>query len=529
MNYQVIVTIKESNKGKVCLAKVEGYDFPVIVKEVRQGNKELFEALRRLESDFIPQIYDIEEKFDRLLIAEEYIEGEVLSHYFSTGNFEEYEWLDIAMQLCQALKQLHSLEPPIIHRDIKPSNIIIDPMGKVKIIDFDSSRLHKEEATEDTRRLGTEQYAPPEQYGFSQTDNRSDIYSLGVVLGMFPAFVSENRQYKWKQLVEKCTLFAPESRFQSVDEIIEAIERIDVPDNTNKWKKLVTFGIILLFGVILVGALKIVPSRHESNENSQNNDNGIGKLSQEMLPMDNDEGEWQQEFTEGNDYAQIVPEWREVEGEASAYVELKKEIREHNTVVIYCFKDRLGTKEFLLQNKELEREGNCLLQVELEDIETGEYHTIDEQWVEVNEQLIWIDAEYMKSMEDGYYRLRVQLLRADGTIFEQTVILYVSESDPLEEPKMWLQNTTHSFGGTENETIYAAVTNDSSNEIVSLLFSDRTPVENSQYRILFDGRVLEFSNELLKQCYNRDSVNFIVVGKDGSEIVMIINNCIPRK
>lgn len=527
IQYQVIVPIKESNKGKVCLAKVEGYDFPVIVKELKHGNIELFHSLRELESDYVPQIYDVKESSESLLIVEEYIEGELLSEYLTAGRFSEAEWLDIAGQLCQALSLLHNLVPPIIHRDIKPSNVIIDSQNKVKLIDFDSSRLYKEEAVTDTRLLGTERYAPPEQYGFSQTDNRSDIYSLGVVLGMFPEFASATRQKRWKQMVEKCTLFAPESRFQSAEEILKEIERVKKCEKNKKRIGMTICGGILLFGLGAYLLLSPVLTQRGENEagNSQNGDVSVGFTSNEITPSNSESSTLTKDTYEEDLYRTVAPEWRDVEADSLAYLDLKKEIREHNAVVMYCFKDRLDTKDFLLQNRELERVGSKLQVLELENIETGNRFAIEANSVEVQEQLIWIDAGYMQAIEDGYYRLIAKLLWADGSSSEHTVILYVAESDPLEEPALWLQNTTLSFYGTEKECTYAAIKNDSSNEIASLLYNDRTPVEKSLYRILYDGRALEFSNQLLSQYPDKDEVVFFVIGKDGSEVAVRISIC----
>ena len=215
IRYEIISVIKQSNKGNVYLAKVEGYDFPVIVKQLKRGNRKVFEALQASGNEYIPRIYQIEEMGEGLLVAEEYIEGELLSEYLKGQNLAESQYISIAKQLCEGLSKLHRCNPPVIHRDIKPSNIIVNSQGNVKIIDFDSSRQYKEESESDTRLLGTEKYAAPEQYGFSQTDCRSDIYSLGIVFGSFPEFASEKKGRLWKKMVERCTLFAPESRCAS--------------------------------------------------------------------------------------------------------------------------------------------------------------------------------------------------------------------------------------------------------------------------------------------------------------------------
>lgn len=504
MVYQVIVPIKESNKGNVCLANVEGYDFPVIVKELKHGNIELYKTLQGLECEYVPQIHEIEERTDGLLIVEEYIEGELLSGCLEAGRLDEATWIDIAMQLCRALSVLHNQLPPIIHRDIKPSNIIISSRNRVKLIDFDSSRLYKEDAGADTRLLGTRMYAPPEQYGFSQTDNRSDIYSLGVVLSMFPAFASETRQERWRQMVEKCTLFAPESRFQSAEEVLAEIDNIRNDKQTKNRKGIVICGVIVLMvlGICLVLRNALMQDNEVESENN---------LANAIV-------------LEENPNKIIAPEWRDLEEDSLAYVELKNEIRTHNSIVLYYFKDRLN-KEFLLQSRELERPGSGMLGVDLENIEDGKRYSIEDRYVEVREQQIWIKTDYLKSLEDGYYRLIIKLQWADGACTENSFILYVAESDPLEEPEIWLQNTTLSFYGMENMSVYAAMKNDSSNEIVSLRYDDGTEVEESLYQILYDGRVIGLSNHLLSQYQDKMEVIFFVVGKDESEVAIKISNC----
>ncbi len=254
MQYEIISVIKQSNKGNVYLAKVEGYDFPVIVKQLKRGNRKVFEALQTLGNEHVPQIYQLEETEEGLLVAEEYIEGELLSEYLTGQALTEAQYISIAKQLCEGLTKLHQCNPPVIHRDIKPSNIIVNSKGIVKIIDFDSSRQYKEESESDTRLLGTEKYAAPEQYGFSQTDCRSDIYSLGIVFGMFPKFASEKRKRLWKKIVERCTLFAPESRYQSVEEVWRELRKLEKTGAFGTAKVAGVAGTLLL----LCGALLLV-------------------------------------------------------------------------------------------------------------------------------------------------------------------------------------------------------------------------------------------------------------------------------
>ena len=85
-------------------------------------------------------------------------------------------------QLCDALAYLHSHRPPIIFRDLKPHNIMLDDRERIQLIDFGIARRFSPGKRHDTSQLGTEGYAAPEQYGRGQTDERSDIYALGVTL-----------------------------------------------------------------------------------------------------------------------------------------------------------------------------------------------------------------------------------------------------------------------------------------------------------------------------------------------------------
>jgi serine/threonine protein kinase len=120
-----------------------------------------------------------------LLTVRTYIEGVPLDHFVKKCALSETQIIALCVQLCDILSYLHGQDKPIIHRDIKPQNIIVQPDGTIVLIDFDIARQYREDAETDTQCFGTRLYAPPEQYGFSQTDCRADIYSLGVLLSLF--------------------------------------------------------------------------------------------------------------------------------------------------------------------------------------------------------------------------------------------------------------------------------------------------------------------------------------------------------
>ena len=152
------------------------------------------------------------------VVVEEYAEGEPLSARLSAKRFlSEREAADILSQLCDGLAVLHGLG--IVHRDIKPSNLILQN-GTVRLIDFDAARTIKDEQPEDTALLGTKGYAPPEQFGYGQTDARSDIYAVGVTLAKL---LGPDYRGWLSPILEKCTELDPKRRYASAAELKRAV------------------------------------------------------------------------------------------------------------------------------------------------------------------------------------------------------------------------------------------------------------------------------------------------------------------
>lgn len=219
-NYKTIQIIKKSERAEILFASVEGLEQPVVVKRLTEGNPEIYRAVAALENSHIPRIYAIEEQETELCVVEEYIDGKSLSTYLEEEPLTDVQKLELMVQLCDAVEVLHGCIPPVIHRDIKPSNILINTDGVLKLIDFDASRQYKGEGNRsDTRLLGTIEYAAPEQFGYAQTDFRSDIYSLGVVFSELKIEKGAAFARIWKCIVDKCTSFDPENRYKNVPEL----------------------------------------------------------------------------------------------------------------------------------------------------------------------------------------------------------------------------------------------------------------------------------------------------------------------
>ncbi len=132
----------------------------------------------------LPELFGFFSENQRYFLVMEFIDGLTLEELLERNDapFSERRVLGWARQLCDVLEYLHSQSPPIIFRDMKPGNIMLTRNGQIKLIDFGIARFFRSTDAHDTQLLGTPGYAPPEQYGKAQTDERSDIYALGMTL-----------------------------------------------------------------------------------------------------------------------------------------------------------------------------------------------------------------------------------------------------------------------------------------------------------------------------------------------------------
>ena len=180
--------------------------------------------LQGLSHEGLPKLTGSFSSDAKTVTIREYVEGVPLDRYAEENELDEAQVVRICLKLCDILSFLHGREEPIIHRDIKPQNVIVGEGGQVFLIDFDIARIWRPGSETDTRFFGTVAYAPPEQYGFSQTDARADIYSLGVLLRyLLTGSTRENkmiRLYKpLQKIIDKCTAFAPEQRYSDIGQV----------------------------------------------------------------------------------------------------------------------------------------------------------------------------------------------------------------------------------------------------------------------------------------------------------------------
>lgn len=197
--YVILEKIAQGGMGAIYKAQDKRLnDKLVAVKEMTEANiapaerKQVIEAflreaelLARLEHPNLVRVSDRFQEGQHHYMVMELIEGQTLQKMLEgrVEPFPEDQVLLWADQLCDALDYLHNQQPKIIYRDIKPSNVmVVDGSDTVKLIDFGIARFYKPGRRKDTVVFGTEGYAPPEQYGKSQTDERADVYALGAML-----------------------------------------------------------------------------------------------------------------------------------------------------------------------------------------------------------------------------------------------------------------------------------------------------------------------------------------------------------
>lgn len=187
----------------------------------RYGKVEVYENLKHFPHPHMPMIYNITKDHDEIIIIEEFINGVSLDNYMKENILSEDEVSKIFLQLCDVVAHLHAFHPPIIHRDIKPGNILY-LNESIYLIDYDIAREYEENQTKDTTVIGSVGYAAPEQYGFKQSDTRSDIYAMGVLLNEL--LTNEYPNVKMAsgplaKIIRKSIALDPDNRYQTIQQM----------------------------------------------------------------------------------------------------------------------------------------------------------------------------------------------------------------------------------------------------------------------------------------------------------------------
>lgn len=220
--YDTLRVLKQSPRGTVSVVRHKKSGTRYVFRRY-SGSGEVYRRLLPVLCPHLPQIMEAAEQDGQTAVLEEYVQGDTLAELLMGARLTEREARQVTMQLCQALHVLHSMGA--VHRDVKPENVILRGSDAV-LIDFDAARIYKDTSESDTQVLGTTGFAAPEQYGIFQSDERADIFSLGVLLNIMLTGKHPSREMaagKMGRIVRKCTMTAPEQRYQSARALMEVL------------------------------------------------------------------------------------------------------------------------------------------------------------------------------------------------------------------------------------------------------------------------------------------------------------------
>ena len=220
--YDTLRVLKQSPRGTVSVVRHKKSGTRYVFRRY-SGSGEVYRRLLPVLCPHLPQIMEAAEQDGQTAVLEEYVQGDTLAELLMGARLTEREARQVTMQLCQALHVLHSMGA--VHRDVKPENVILRGSDAV-LIDFDAARIYKVASESDTQVLGTTGFAAPEQYGIFQSDERADIFSLGVLLNIMLTGKHPLREMaagKMGRIVRKCTMTAPEQRYQSARALMEVL------------------------------------------------------------------------------------------------------------------------------------------------------------------------------------------------------------------------------------------------------------------------------------------------------------------
>ena len=235
--YHVEQVLARGPRGVTELVTIDGV-VPFVRKKIPTvlAQRGVWSALGGSTCPRLPRVEATYELPDCVAVILDYVPGPTLEQVVAErGRLQQNEAVSLAQQICEAVQELHRLG--ILHRDLTPANIIVADDG-AHIIDLGIARPLTDTANRnrDTTALGTYGFASPEQYGFAPTDVRSDIFSLGRILGfMLTGVYPDDTRYtpllsddlhvtpRLRAIVERATAFEPSARYQNVAQFAQAL------------------------------------------------------------------------------------------------------------------------------------------------------------------------------------------------------------------------------------------------------------------------------------------------------------------
>lgn len=251
-HWTVYECLKESEDSSTFLVKETATGILCVLKwgrnrqtEFLRNEMEIMKKMADRKLSGIPKAYRIFEENGEVYLVREYIEGMSLAQMvLQKGGISEAEICRISRKICQTAEQFQNPDEPMIHRDIKPENIVVTPGGEVVFIDFGTMRSYKKDGSRDTFVVGTRGTAAPEQYGYTQTDQRTDVYAIGQTMLYMVSESYEKNQLsecavsrRMKKIIEKACSFEPDKRYGDAAQLRRAVEKCQANNRKKVYKK----------------------------------------------------------------------------------------------------------------------------------------------------------------------------------------------------------------------------------------------------------------------------------------------------
>ena len=259
-HWTVYECLKESEDSSTFLVKETATGILCVLKwgrnrqaEFLRNEMEIMKKMSDRKLSGIPKAYRIFEENGEVYLVREYIEGMSLAQMIlQKGGISEAEICRISRKICQTAEQFQNPDEPMIHRDIKPENIVVTPGSEVVFIDFGTMRSYKKDGSRDTFVVGTRGTAAPEQYGYTQTDQRTDVYAIGQTMLYMVSESYEMNQLsecavsrRMKKIIEKACSFEPDKRYGDAAQLRRAVEKCQANNRKKVYKKAgAVFGLI---------------------------------------------------------------------------------------------------------------------------------------------------------------------------------------------------------------------------------------------------------------------------------------------
>ncbi|MGD9346844.1 MAG: protein kinase [Candidatus Aminicenantes bacterium] len=463
--YQIIEELGKGGMGKVYRAFDKKLNEEVALKlikpEIASDNKTLerfqneLKLARKIRHSNVGGMYELLEDKGLHYITMEYVTGEDLKSFISrSGRLTVSKAINVAIQICEGLTEAHKVG--VVHRDLKPSNIMIDKNGNARIMDFGIARALKEKGITGVGVIiGTPEYMSPEQVESKEIDQRSDIYSLGVILyemvtgrvpfegdtpfsigmkhkGETPKNPKElNTQISddLNRVILRCLEKDKEKRYQSAGEVRSELTNIEkgipiteriIPERKPLTSKEITltFGlrkllipclVVLALGILAVIVWQLLPQKEVTPPS-------IDKLSIAVLPFEDASPQKDQEIFCDGMTDEIIAKLSRFQ---------KWNVMNRNSVMLYK-----GTKKDI---KEIGEELNVGI------VLTGNVRK-EEDIIRVMAQLVNVTDRF-QIWSDTYNRKLEKIFEIQSAIAEQIATALMKELSPEEKNQLWKKPT----------------------------------------------------------------------------------------